>query len=211
MYTCLNDLHEYRDVQAYIAPNTLDYSYHIETSDGVTKMKKMISALAMSFALTGIQANAQDVAGMSDLEYAHIAYTADNIDIRYAHLALALSSNPAIHEFANTMIRDHTAVNEAALGLLDQLGATAQDNAFSQTLNANAEEIIDGFVKLRGPEFDKAYAANELSYHQAVNDLVENTMIPNIDNAEVKALFEQGLGIFKAHEMHAEKMVEALQ
>ncbi len=174
-------------------------------------MKKLISALAVVFAMTGIQTNAQEVADMSDLEFAHIAYTADNIDIRYAHLALALSTNPDIHEFANTMIRDHNAVNEAALGLLDKLGASAQDNAVSQSLNANAEEIIDGFVKLRGAEFDAAYAANELAYHQAVNDLVENTMIPNIDNAEVKALFVQGLEIFKAHETHAEKMVKALQ
>lgn len=174
-------------------------------------MKRIISAIAVTFAMIGTQASAQDVANMSDLEYAHIAYTADNIDIRYAHLALALSTNPDIHKFANTMIRDHTSVNEAALGLLDKLGATAQDNAVSQTLNENAEEIIDGFVKLRGAEFDAAYAANELAYHRAVNDLVENTMIPNIDNAEVKALFVQGLEIFKAHEGHAEMMVKALQ
>lgn len=174
-------------------------------------MKKLLSSIAMVIALTGVKASAQDIAAMNDLEYAHIAYTADNIDIRYAHLALALSTNPAIHDFANTMIRDHTAVNKAALGLLDKLGATAQDNAFSQTLNANAEEIINKLSALRGAEFDAAYAANELAYHQAVNDLVETTMIPNIDNEEVRALFVQGLEIFQAHEGHAEMMVEALK
>jgi putative membrane protein len=50
-----------------------------------------------------------------------------------------------------------------------------------------------------------------LAYHKAVNGLVENTFIPNIDNAEVKALFEQGLEIFKVHEGHAGKMVQALR
>ena len=70
---------------------------------------------------------------------------------------------------------------------------------------------IAGFVKLSGAEFDKAYAENELAYHKAVNDLVENTMIPNIDNEEVRALFVQGLEIFKAHEHHAEMMVKALK
>lgn len=174
-------------------------------------MKKLLSIAAMMVAMTTAPAAAQDVAAMSDLEFAHIAYTADNIDIRYAHLALALSDNPDVQDFARTMIRDHEAVNEAALALLDKLGATAQDNPVSQSLNANAEEIIDGFVQLRGAAFDKAYAENELAYHQAVNALVEDTMIPNIDNAEVKALFEQGLEIFKAHEHHAEMMVKALQ
>lgn len=175
------------------------------------KMKMLLSAIALATATFATQSSAQDVAAMNDLEFAHIAYTADNIDIRYAHLALALSTNPDIHAFANTMIRDHTAVNEAALGLLEKLGATAQGNAFSDTLNANAEKIIDDFSKIRGAEFDAAYAANELAYHKAVNDLVENTMIPNIDNDEVKALFQQGLDIFKVHENHAEMMVKALK
>ena len=173
-------------------------------------MKTLISAISVCAALSTTTAFAQDVAALSDVEMAHVAYTADNIDIRYAHLALALSTNPDIHTFAETMIRDHTAVNTAALGLLEKLGATAQDNFFSQALNEGAEKIINDFATLRGKEFDVAYATNELAYHQTVNNLVENTMIPNIDNAEVKALFEQGLGIFKAHEGHAEMMVKAL-
>ncbi len=173
-------------------------------------MKSIVSALSIAVAVFAHQAHAQDVAAMSDLEFAHIAYTADNIDIRYAHLALALSKNPDIHEFARTMIRDHEAVNEAALGLLEKLGASAQDNPVSQSLDARADQIIAGFVKLEGAAFDRAYAENELAYHQEVNALVSGTMIPNIDNAEVKTLFEQGLEIFKAHEKHAEMMVKNL-
>ena len=65
--------------------------------------------------------------------------------------------------------------------------------------------------QLRGAEFDLRYAENELTYHRAVNDLVENAFIPNIENAEVKALFEVGLGIFKAHEGHAEMMVKEVK
>ncbi len=154
---------------------------------------------------------AQSAADLNDLEIAHVAYTADNIDIRYAHLALAISTNPEIHNFANTMIRDHTAVNEQALALLDKLGASAEDNFLSQSLEEGAEQIINELSQLRGAEFDKRYAENELAYHQSVNKLVEDTFIPNIDNAEVKALFEQGLTIFKSHEAHAEQMVSQLQ
>lgn len=174
-------------------------------------MKNFISAIALVSALFISQASSEEVADLTDVEMAHVAYTADNIDIRYAHLALAISTNPDIHEFANTMIRDHTAVNEAALGLLDKLGATAKNNFFSRALNEGAEKIIDDFTKLRGAEFDVAYATNELAYHQTVNDLVENTMIPNIDNEEVRDLFKQGLEIFKVHEHHAEMMVKALK
>ncbi len=168
----------------------------------------LAAALAAAIAAPAF---ANDPAQLSDTEIAHVAYVADNIDIRYAHLALAISTTPEIHEFARTMIRDHEAVNEAALALLDKLGAEAQDNFLSQKLAADSEDIINRLSQLRGAEFDRAYAENELGYHQAVNNLVENTFIPNIDNAEVKALFEQGLEIFKAHEGHAEMMVKAVQ
>ncbi|WP_333781705.1 DUF4142 domain-containing protein [Hoeflea prorocentri] len=141
---------------------------------------------------------------------AHVAYTADNLDIRYAHLALAKSKNPEIHKFAKTMIRDHEAVNEQALALLEKLGVQAQDNFLSQKLNQDGDAIIERFSTLSGAEFDRAYAENELAYHKAVNALVGDVFIPNIENAEVKALFEEGLKIFKAHEAHAEMMVEAL-
>lgn len=46
-------------------------------------MKKSMASVIAAIALFGSQAIAQDVADMSNLEYAHIAYTADNIDIRY--------------------------------------------------------------------------------------------------------------------------------
>lgn len=154
---------------------------------------------------------AESPADLNDLQIAHVAYVADNIDIRYAHLALGLSENPVIHEFAKTMIRDHEAVNEQALALLERLGVTAQDNFLSQKLITDAAEIINTMSQLRGAEFDRYYAENELNYHTAVNGLVGDVFIPNIDNSEVKKLFKAGYEIFKAHEHHAHMMVEGLK
>jgi len=177
----------------------------------VVNIKAPLLAIGLSLILIQSTARAQSPAELNDLEIAHVAYVADNIDIRYAHLALAISKNPAIREFAQTMIRDHTAVNEQALALLKKLNAQPQDNFLSKTLQANAEKLIDEMSQLRGAEFDKRYASNELAYHKAVNDLIENAFIPNIENAEVKTLFEAGLEIFKAHEGHAAMMVGKLK
>lgn len=154
-------------------------------------------------------ANAPDK--LKDLEIAHVAYTADSIDIRYAHLALAISKNPAIHDFARTMIRDHSAVNDKALALVAELGVAPEDNYLSRQLNTQADELVAEMSRLRGEDFDRRYAENELAYHRAVNDLVEGTFIPNLQHPEVKALFEEAIVIFKAHEKHAEMMVKALE
>lgn len=175
------------------------------------KFYRMAMTGIMALLLGATSVAAESPADLNDLQIAHVAYTADNIDIRYAHLALGKSTNPAIHKFAKTMIRDHNAVNEQALALLKKLGAQPQDNFLSRQLTANSIKLVDQMSGLTGKEFDKFYAENELAYHKAVNDLVANAFIPNIENAEVKALFEAGLKIFKAHEHHAEMMVAALK
>ncbi len=174
-------------------------------------MKRIALVLLSTGLAFASPALAEDPAELNDLQIAHVAYTADNIDIAYAKLALDKSSNDEVRKFAETMVRDHEAVNAAALGLLEKLGVQAEDNFLSQKLNEDAAKITADLSALDGAEFDKAYAANELGYHQAVNGLVEDTFIPNIENAEVKALFEEGLKTFKVHEGHAEMMVKALQ
>lgn len=172
------------------------------------KIASILTAVAISLAVATGSAQAEKPAELTDLEIAHVAYTADLIDIRYAHLALAISKNEDVRAFANNMINDHSHVNEEALALLEKLGASPVDNFLSQQLNEQADKLVAELSRLTGAEFDKRYAENELAYHQAVNGLVAGTFIPNIDNAEVKALFEDAIGIFKAHESAAEVLVE---
>ena len=160
------------------------------------KFQTIIAAGLCALLLGTTGAHAKSPAELNDLEIAHVAYTADNIDIRYAHLALAISSNPKIHAFAKTMIHNHNAVNTQALALLKKLNAQPQDNFLSRQLTEGSIELVEEMSRLRGAAFNKRYAANELAYHQAVNNLIETAFIPNIENAEVKALFEAGLKIF---------------
>jgi len=98
---------------------------------------------AAAFSATITTAKEPSPADLNDLEIAHVAYTADLIDIRYANLALEKSKNPVVIEFAQTMIRDHTAVNEQALALLEKLNAKAQDNFLSKQLNAQADQLVN--------------------------------------------------------------------
>ena len=157
---------------------------------------------------TGMMKQKTPTPKLNDLEIAHIAYTAGSIDIRYAHLALALSEDQEVRNFAELMIRDHTAVNNKALALVQKLQITPQDNAMSQQLNQQAKQIREELSQLRGKELAKRYAANELGYHQTVNNVVEHTFIPNAQNPELKALLTAALQTFKVHEGHAAQMNE---
>jgi putative membrane protein len=156
-------------------------------------------------------AQAQSPAALSDPQIAHIAYTAGQIDIAAAKLALKTSKDKDVRAFAAEMARDHAAVNKQALALVKKLKVTPEDNATSQALTQAAEQKREELTKLRGSAFDKAYAENEVAYHKTVNGALADGLIPSAHNAELKGLLKTGLKLFSEHEQHAAHLASALK
>ena len=163
---------------------------------------RLSAAFAALCLLTGT-ASAQG-AKPTDPQIAHIAYTAGLIDIAAAKQAISKTKNKDVKAFADDMVRDHEAVNKQALDLVKKLKVTPEDNDTSKTLNKNASDKLAELAKLDGTAFDKAYIANEVAYHKAVDSALETTLIPSATNSELKSLLQTGLKIFQGHEQHAE-------
>jgi len=150
-------------------------------------------------------------AGPTDPQIAHIAYTAGGIDIAAAKQALAHSHNKAVRSFASEMVRDHTAVNEKALALVKKLHVTPEANPTSAGLSKQAAATLQRLSRMQGRSFDRAYAANEVSYHKTVNGALSETLIPSASNGELKSLLQTGLALFREHQAHAEHLAASLK
>jgi len=129
----------------------------------------------------------------SDAEIAHIAVTANSIDSTAAVQALKKATNSEVKSFARTMIRDHGAANKLATALATKLSLTPQDNEKSRSMESGYDQSQAELnaATLTGAAFDKAYIDHEVVYHQAVLDALDKFLIPQADNAELKALLEQ--------------------
>ncbi len=174
----------------------------------LARMTGALVALALTCAAAAAQGGA--AAKLNDAQIAHVAYTAGQIDIEAAELALKKSKNKEVRTFAREMLRDHKAVNAKALALLKRLNVTPQDNETSQALLKQAAAKKAELSKLSGKAFDKAYADNEVAYHKTVNGALETTLIPSASNAELKDLLSTGLKIFQGHQQHAEQLAQSL-
>ena len=170
-----------------------------------------LGAAVTALVFTAGMAVAQPAAKPNDAQIAHIAYTAGNIDIAAAKQALQKSRNKEVRAFAQDMVRDHQAVNQKAMALLKKLKVTPQDNPTSQSLKKDADGKLAQYGKLNGAAYDKAYAQNEVGYHQTVNGALQSTLIPSAENAELKSLLETGLKIFQGHQQHAEQLASSLK
>ena len=80
--------------------------------------RKLAFVGAAALIIAGTALAAHDGPHPTDAEIAHIAYTAGAIDVAAGKQALAKSHNKEVRAFAETMVRDHAAVNDQALALV---------------------------------------------------------------------------------------------
>jgi putative membrane protein len=163
-------------------------------------------SIALAASLFGLSAFAQS--GPTDPQIAGIVVTANKIDVDAGKLAKSRTKNKEVSKFAQLMITDHTAVNKQAGALAKKLKVKPADSDTSKSLKAGAAENMKNLKALKGAAFDKAYVDHEVAYHQQVLDAIDQVLIPNAKNAELKDLIVKVRPAIAAHLDHA-KMIQA--
>ena len=164
-------------------------------------LKRALCALA---ACTALGAAAQ--AGPSDAQIAAIVVTANQVDIDAGQLAGQRSRSEPVQSFARLMVSDHASVNQQATALAGRLKLTPEDNPTSASLKQGGQDNLQRLQALHGEAFDRAYVDHEVSYHQAVIDALDKTLIPGARNSELKALLVKVRPAFVAHLEHAKAL-----
>jgi putative membrane protein len=165
------------------------------------KAKLLLAALVAAPALALAQAP-------NDAQIAHIVVTANQVDIDAGKLAQSRAKSKEVKDFGKQMVTDHGAVNKQAVALVTKLKVKPEDNATSQSLKKGGDENLKKLKTLKGDAFDKAYVDQEVTYHQAVLDAIDKTLIPSAKNAELKELIVKVRPAFEGHLQHA-KMLQA--
>jgi putative membrane protein len=166
----------------------------------------MVFAAGLTLALAG-SARAQ---APTDPQIAAIVVTANQVDIDAGKLAASKGSSADVKSFGEQMVTDHTGVNKQAKELVTKLKVTPEDNPTAESLKKGGAENVAQLKTLSGKAFDKAYIDHEIAYHQQVLDALDKTLVPNAQNAELKALLVKVRPAFVAHLEHAKHIQASL-
>jgi putative membrane protein len=107
------------------------------------------------------------------------------------------------------LARDHKNVRQQGRDLAKKLGVTPtppKDFAMAKDHDAAMKKL----ESLKGKEFDKAFLQHEVGFHKAVIDAVSTTLLPALQNAEVKDLVTKVAPAFKAHEDAAQNILNKI-
>lgn len=143
---------------------------------------------------------------LSDAQIAAIVVAANDIDIENGKLARDQSKNTAVKAFAERMVADHESVNAQTNDLAKKLDVKPEESDMSKGLKKTADQTRDRLEDMKGAQFDSEYIKNEIAFHQQVLDTVDKALLPNAQNAELKALIQQVRPTLQSHLDHAKQV-----
>src|SRR6185369_11771361 len=166
----------------------------------VFPIASVFAAGALAFSLrTGSATPVPAAPALDDATIVAIFDAANTADIETGELAEKKGSTKEIRDFGAMLARDHKNVRQQGRDLAKKLGVTPtppKDFAMAKDHDAAMKKL----ESLKGREFDKAFLQHEVAFHKAVIDAVTTTLLPALQNAEVKDLVTKVAPAFKAHE-----------
>lgn len=134
---------------------------------------------------------------------------ANTNDAETGALAVERGQHPEVRAFGEMLIRDHHGARQLGRDLAKKLGVTPTpppEGPFSLKHKAAMKALRE----VPAAEFDQAFLKHEASYHAEVIQLVTETLLPAIVNAELKALVVKVSPAFEAHKAAAEGLQKRL-
>ena len=134
---------------------------------------------------------------------------ANTADIETGELAMQRGSTKEVRDFGSMLAHDHRTVRQQGRDLAQKLAVTPTPPVDDAGGRAHAEAMTMLRSK-EGKEFDRAFLAHEVAFHQGVLDAVESTLMPAMRNAELKDLVQKIVPAFQAHMIAAQNLQKSI-
>jgi len=162
-------------------------------------------------AATPAPAPAAEVPKLTDGEIAAIVKAANTSEVDAAKLAKSKAKNKHVKDFATMMVKDHTDMIKSGDALVKKAGIEPKDNEISAHMTDEAKTTLETLKSAaKGNDFDKAYIDAQVNAHTQVLDAIDKKLMPNVQNADLKAELERARPKVEAHLGHAKEIQASL-
>jgi putative membrane protein len=128
-------------------------------------------------------------------------------EIETGRLAASRARNADVKALGRQFATDHGTVRQKGRDLAKRLAVTPTPPAD----RSSAREQAQTMARLRAvssAKFDCAYLEHEVAYHKAVIDAITATLMPAIQNGELKTFVQQVAPAFQGHMLAAENLAK---
>jgi putative membrane protein len=145
----------------------------------------------MSTSGTGSMNNSSDKLGWGDKRFVTKAADDGQAEVQVAKLAAERATNPDVKQFAERMVRDHTAVNQELMGIASSKGVKLdKDDGKDRTYNKLA--------KKSGADFDREFVEHMIDEHEKDIKLFEKAS-NDAKDSDIRGFASKHLGHLREH------------
>lgn len=133
---------------------------------------------------------------------------ANTWDMETGALAAKKGRSKAVRDFGAMLVRDHRMVRQQGRDLATRLQVTPTPPGKDFALAKEHAAAMRRLRAAKGRAFDRAFLEHEVAYHKAVVDAVTTTLLPSLQNQEVKDLVTKVAPAFQAHMAAAQNLLD---
>lgn len=160
-------------------------------------MKKYLLIVMLSAGVTGMFAfRSENVAVFQDnpdMMFVRNAAEGGMLEVRLGELAVKNGTTQKVKDYGNTMITDHTKVNEELMALVKK-----KKMQIPKKLSAAKQQKVDSLAAMQGEQFDMLYMNMMIASHEETIALFEKEGTGGND-AELKNWADSKLPALKHH------------
>ena len=128
------------------------------------------------------------------------AASGDQFEIQSSQLALQMSSNPAVRNFANMLIADHARMSQALAAAATAAGLTPPAPALLPAQQSTLDQL-----RTTGPNFDAAFRGVQIRAHEQALQLMQNYAASG-DVPVLRNTAQQAIPIIQSHLSQAQML-----
>jgi putative membrane protein len=159
----------------------------------VRRLMAMAAGLTVLVATPRIELQAQLAELRQDSRFIFDAASSNLMEVRLGQLAQSKATNPAVKQFGQQMVTDHT-------NLYNQLTATVSKTGtdFKPGMTDDHEDQVERLEKLSGAEFDRQYMTAMVQHHQ--KDVATfQSQSQSARSTEARQIIATGLPVLQRH------------
>jgi putative membrane protein len=140
-----------------------------------------------------------------------IMLATDNADLSFARMGYTRASTREVKAFAQRMINDHSQAVALVNEIVGRHDISPKDNMMSRDLRDEATTQRELLRPLAGRAFDIAYVANEVAYHRHLLSIIDDVLLPRLEEGELRQQLVTMRPVLSAHLAHAEQLQATLE
>jgi putative membrane protein len=128
-----------------------------------------------------------DKRALSDAQITDILEAVNTAEIQQGTIAQQNARRQEVRDYATMMVTDHSKSLDEVQRLASKAGFGRAGSELSSELRSDNQETISELKQAKPEDFDEEYIESQLEAHEETLKLLDEKLIPNADNPDLRA------------------------